>query len=117
MNCAIPHTRLRISAALALAAVAIATGCTTTAPPLTAPVTTASGSASLVFSSEPVRNWHASNADQPGVGLIAADRYEYARNDARLSPGSRGPLLATRQWPEPPQPVERPVRFWKWRQR
>ncbi len=67
--------------------------------------------------SAPVRNWHASNTGEPGVGLIAADRYEFSRNDARLTPQTRGPVLATRQCLEPPRPIERPVRFWRWQQR
>jgi hypothetical protein len=80
-------------------------------------VSQVSQASTLVFSSQPVQNWHARNAGEPGVGLIEADRFEFSRNDARLTPASRGAILATRQWPEPPRPLERPVRFWRWQQR
>lgn len=118
MNCAKPKTRLRLGATLALAGTILAIGCAPSeTAPFSAPVSQISSPNSLVFSSRPVRNWHASNAGKPGVGLIEADRYEYSRSDSRLSPSSRAPLLATNQWPEPPRPAERPVRFWRWQQR
>lgn len=118
MICANTHTRLRIAAALGSAVLALCAGCASRTPaPQTVELSTVSSPSALVFSSEPVRNWHASNAGEQGVGLIAADRFEYSRNDARLTPASRAPLLATRQWPEPPRPLERPVRFWRWQQR
>lgn len=79
-------------------------------------VTTRANAATLVFSGAEVRNWHAQNAAQPGVGIVEADRFEFSRNDQRLSPTSRGPLLATRDWPEPPRPLERRIRFWMWQQ-
>ncbi len=117
MFCAKSKTGLRLSAALCLAGTLLAVGCARHDPaPFTAPVTQLSSPDSLVFSSQPVRAWHASNAGQPGVGLIEADRFEYARNDSLLSPSSRAPLLATNQWPEAPRPAERPIRFWRWRQ-
>lgn len=118
MLCANSQTRLRVTAALGLLALGLGVGCAPTEQaPFSAQVQTTSPASTLVFSSAPVRNWHASNAGEPGVGLIAADRYEFSRNDARLTPQTRGPILATRQWPEPPRPVERPVRFWRWKQR
>lgn len=117
MLCANTQTRLRVLAGCGLLALGFGFGCARTQEvPFAAEVRTTAPASTLVFSSAPVRNWHASNAGEPGVGLIAADRYEFSRNDARLSPLSRGPILATRQWPEPPRPLERPVRFWRWQQ-
>jgi len=118
MLCANSQTRLRVLAGLGLLALGVGVGCARTPEaPFTAEVRTTAPASTMVFSSAPVRNWHASNTGEPGVGLIAADRYEFSRNDARLTPQTRGPVLATRQWPEPPRPIERPVRFWRWQQR
>jgi hypothetical protein len=43
--------------------------------------------------------------------------FEYGRNDGEVSPRYAAPLAATRQWPVPPRPAERHVRFWYWVQR
>ena len=111
-------TRRRLIGTLGLLGLGLGVGCAQKVePPFAAEVRTAAPSPALVFSSAPVRTWHTANAGEPGVGLIAADRYEFSRNDSRLTPVSRGPVLATRQWPEPPRPAERPVRFWRWQQR
>ncbi len=118
MNCAKTHSGLRILGTLALGGAALSIGCTGQGESADSyAVYTTSEPTALVFSSQPVREWHEARAGDPGVGVIPADRYEFTRNDARLTPATRGPILATRQWPEPPQPLERPVRFWRWQQR
>lgn len=43
-----------------------------------------------------------------------SESWAFARKDDALAVRSSGPLLATRQWPEPPPPCERPVRFKRW---
>ena len=45
------------------------------------------------------------------------NRFEFARNDAARHIVEPGPMLATRQWPEPAPPRERRVRFRYWEQR
>ncbi|MFU8829275.1 MAG: hypothetical protein ACNA8P_07560 [Phycisphaerales bacterium] len=79
-------------------------------------VSTVAPSNALVFSSSSVRSWHTERAGEPGIGFIEADRFEFARNDSRLAPASRGPLLATREWPEAPRPAERRIIFRRWQQ-
>ena len=57
-------------------------------------------------------------AYEQGVGVD--ERYawfEYGRNDGEVSARHDVPLEATRQWPVPPRPAERHVRFWYWVQR
>jgi len=49
-------------------------------------------------------------------GTLPFERFEFSRNDERLSVVHRGPIEGTRQWPEPPRPRERPVIFLRWRQ-
>lgn len=43
--------------------------------------------------------------------------FEYGRNDGEVSPRRAAPIEATRQWPVPPRPAERHIRFSYWVQR
>ncbi len=45
-----------------------------------------------------------------------SQRFEFSRNDFLLGVIRRRPILASNQWPSPTRPVERPVRFHRWRQ-
>lgn len=49
-------------------------------------------------------------------GTLPFERFEFSRNNERLSYVRQVPIEATRQWPEPPRPRERPVIFQRWRQ-
>lgn len=49
-----------------------------------------------------------------------ASRYEwfaYGRNNDQVSARHEVPILARNQWPVPPRPLERRIRFWYWEQR
>lgn len=50
-------------------------------------------------------------AEAAAPDLTAARAFERTRNDPGLTARTAAPLTATGQWPEPPRPVERPVRF------
>lgn len=56
----------------------------------------------------------------PGtVAPVEADfeRFEFGRNDAAVGLVRPRALLATNQWPQPPRPLERRIRFSDWQQR
>jgi len=63
----------------------------------------------LVFESPEVAR---ANADR-----LPFERFEFSRNDDRVNPVRSVPLLASRQWPQPPRPAERRIRFSDWQQR
>lgn len=49
-------------------------------------------------------------------GTLPFERFEFARNNGLLNVVREVPIQASRQWPEPPRPRERPVIFLRWRQ-
>ncbi|MFM9956626.1 MAG: hypothetical protein ACKVZJ_01005 [Phycisphaerales bacterium] len=67
------------------------------------------GRAALVFESPEV-----ALANQ---GTLAFERFEFSRNDKHINPAGSTPLIATRDWPQPPRPGERRIRFSDWQQR
>lgn len=66
----------------------------------------------LVFATYPVASAEAQMGVESQYGWFA-----YGRNDGEVSARWNGPIEATRQWPVPPRPAERHVRFWYWVQR
>lgn len=65
----------------------------------------------VVFSTPEVVGW------ERATGQIDAARPEFGRRDALVSARERAPMRATQAWPVPPRPIERPVRFFRFRQR
>lgn len=63
----------------------------------------------LVFESPEV-----ARANQDGLPF---ERWEFSRNDERVNAVRSVPLSAARQWPQPPRPAERRIRFSDWQQR
>ncbi|MBL0927403.1 MAG: hypothetical protein IBJ11_07105 [Phycisphaerales bacterium] len=55
--------------------------------------------------------------DRSPAGVPETSRFEFSRRDAEVGAAERGPILATRQWPQEPQPVERRIIFSNWQQR
>jgi len=64
----------------------------------------------------------------PTDGVLAYERseggpgaryawFEQGRNNGGVSARTDLPILATRQWPIPPQPAEHWIRFYRWDQR
>lgn len=103
--------RLRLMGAAAVAVQACGLiGCASA--PAGWPATTGHGS-SLGAMADPAIVAH----DRAPDSLLAFERFEYARRDASLNPVAFGPVVAQRQWPQPPQPLERRVRFHIWEQR
>lgn len=54
--------------------------------------------------------------ERSGNATAPADRWEFARRDDSLSATTHIPILGTQQWPLPPRPQERRVRFRHWEQ-
>ena len=50
-------------------------------------------------------------------GTPVSRRFEFDRLDGDLGRRRSAPLRATRQWPQPPMPAERRIRFHYWEQR
>lgn len=105
--------RLRRMAGAAVAAHACTLiGCAS-APPATGwPATTGTSTALGALADPAIVAY-----DRSPESLLAFERFEYARRDASLNPVAFGPVVAQRQWPQPPQPLERRVRFHIWEQR
>ncbi|MBL0869185.1 MAG: hypothetical protein IBJ18_01265 [Phycisphaerales bacterium] len=101
--------RQRLLVGVLCAGALLASGCSTSIPRVAqmrdslTPSGGLSQSNEMVFATEPT---HAELA-----GLEDASFPEFARSDARLGSLPPGPLLATSQWPTPPQPSIERYRF------
>lgn len=71
------------------------------------------------FHDQPRSNAHIFPTDSTRAATNTAppERFEFARLDHSLAPRVAAPLRATQQWPQPPQPLERRIRFRWWEQR
>lgn len=99
-------------ALIALALTLSAIGCAASQDDATHAVRLTPGAgATVVFPSEQTAAFY----DQRR--LLLADRFEYYRNNDAVSARTPVPLLASQQWPQRPEPAERPVRFSRWQQR
>ncbi len=104
------HPSRRAAASLTLLALGVSlTAC---AQPKAAPTAAAPrgpSSQAIVFPVQETRLTLAQSPAEPPSESWAEDRH-----DRSLAVGVRTPLLATRQWPEPLPPPERPVWFRRW---
>ncbi len=90
---------------------AMAGGCATPVKPNPPHVARPIDPGPLVFPTDTVLAFERASSTQP------YEWFEYSRNNREVSARTFGPLLATNQWPVPPRPAERRVRFWWWDQK
>jgi len=96
-------------AALAIAAAAVG-GCATSTDRTPYAVGQSSASDAVVLPSDETAAFY----NERNVLLV--ERWEYSRSNDEVSARRAAPRVASQQWPQRPEPAERPIRFERWRQ-